>query len=686
MQYWQTWLQERNKGRFHRQLIFFSGAPEWSYCQAINFVKAEDRPVKTLWLGDSDTFTVRGLPTKQYKKLLGQECNIAVYDAHCELKPSALLALSGTITANGVLIICCPSWHRWPESKPALQSSLISHGYSIQKSVFIGRWQRSIEHTPYIGLVEQNKSFVKLQQHAIESAHSPVYDHRFASLEQQQAFESITTSTSRTSFVITAKRGRGKSALLGLIADFYIDKGRNVTLCTALTSNNRGVLKHSKHASKINWCAPDDNTLNNAKDILLIDEAANLPIQQTLRILTNCKQFILSTTIEGYEGTGRGFTNKLIPKLKKQKNQQHLNSIYLNQPIRYHFEDGLEKHFDDLFYLTAIAKNSAKPNNFNELEFSVVRDKSELSNHVLADYMDLLSCAHYQTTPEDSVRMIDSPDNFFIGLYHQKKLLAVAVIIEEANNKLLNIAEGIACGERRAKGHQMAQKLSLLLSEPAILEQKIWRINRIAVSPELQGLGIGSYFLDAIEKYACQQHVSILGASFGSNPKTDSFWLKNNYSPAHIGNSADKSTGEVSMFVVKSLCNKAFYTCRTLKYLFTLEHADHYFSQYASHTDTNVKIDINRIFERRILDYINGSRSYHHVGFALVYWIEKHKIELEKYQQKKESNAEEILLLKSKWLSNKTENELLKQFKLNGRKKLNQRLWQAFASVYWSIA
>lgn len=687
---WETWLKARYNDLFHRQIIFFSGSPQWSYQQALEITQSAKaiRRTTALWLGNSSAFTVRGFPLKQFKKVLGQESDIGVFDVHDGLHPSALLALSGTIRANGLLIICCPLWQSWPVSHSAINARLISYGFTSNRSQFVSAWQHTIENDPYVTVYHEDNHTSTMPVSAPVTLKPTLPSAKFASIDQQNAFESITKALPNKNIVILAKRGRGKSALLGMLADACISNGKTVKFCSLLKNNAATALAHSELINESHWHALDDKALNTNTDMLIIDEAANIPIQEILRLTTLCNQFILATTTDGYEGTGQGFINKLLPKLENNAALLPTKTVYMNQPLRYFADDTLEKHMDCLFHLNTDVTKFASPPPLSQLSIEITRNKHCLKTHQLKDYLNLLSQSHYQTTPDDIMRMLDSPDNFFIALYFNKSLVAVAVIIEEGNGRLAPLHADIASGERRPKGHQLAQKLSLLLSDPDVLSRKIWRINRIAVVPSVRHQGYGSYLLDQIETSALQEKVDLLGASFGQNESTNRFWFKNQYKPIHEGNAADKSTGETSLFVLKAITDRAnpILSLSSLLYLRETQASNKEDRTLLKREEQHFIKQIDDVLSKRVLDYVNGSRSVHHMGIALKFWLENHADNVKKYAQLEKETAKHVALLNGKWIDEQYDTVLIQSFGFKGQKRLYQALSDAFSQCYWHIA
>ena len=113
----------------------------------------------------------------------------------------------------------------------------------------------------------------------------------------------------------------------------------------------------------------------------------------------------------------------------------------------------------------------------------------DVDESMLQQIMSLLSLAHYQTTPDDFMRLMDSPDVLVVTFKVKDLVLATAIINIEGGDYLSDLALDIAEGKRRPKGHLGAQRLTLLSVDFKAATQSYWRINRIAVHPKLQNKG-----------------------------------------------------------------------------------------------------------------------------------------------------------------------------------------------------
>ena len=149
-----------------------------------------------------------------------------------------------------------------------------------------------------------------------------------AQLQAVLAVRRVAQGHRRRPFVLTADRGRGKSASLGIAAASLIKEGAEQIIVTAPSMAAADVIfRHAadrlgvaiEKAGVIRWRnsllmfkAPDE--LANQQepcDLLLVDEAAAIPAPLLKRLLNAYARIVFSSTIHGYEGTGRGFSVRI---------------------------------------------------------------------------------------------------------------------------------------------------------------------------------------------------------------------------------------------------------------------------------------------------------------------------------------------------------------------------------------
>ncbi|MEQ2183706.1 hypothetical protein GOODEAATRI_000714 [Goodea atripinnis] len=140
--------------------------------------------------------------------------------------------------------------------------------------------------------------------------------------------EAVSEKTLRSTVALTAARGRGKSAAMGLAVagahlDYEIIQSLNPEFNKAVVRVN--IFK--EHRQTIQYIHPGDAVKLGQAELLVIDEAAAIPLPLVKNLLGPYLVFMAST-INGYEGTGRSLSLKLIQQLRQQsaESQQNLSA------------------------------------------------------------------------------------------------------------------------------------------------------------------------------------------------------------------------------------------------------------------------------------------------------------------------------------------------------------------------
>ena len=351
--------------------------------------------------------------------------------------------------------------------------------------------KESLLDTPHIGVlvdlartVDQAKALLVFLQACSEKTH--------------------TTST----VAMTAARGRGKSAAMGLCLAGAIALGYSTMAVTAPEPENlvsvfdflcrglkalkyqehldytirynqasgREVIKcvvgiqiHRSHRQVIQYIPPHESDRFSSAEIVAVDEAAAIPLPVVRKLMTQDKDRLtfLSSTVNGYEGTGRALSLKLIKELRDSKGGRRaeldvanaasreivgarsrkgeakvheqrykaaasaaaggddgdvlsgpLREIELSMPIRYAKGDGVETWLNKLLCLDSGSSAQLKlhggaPAPGDCELYSVDRDAlfsyHKLSEAFLQKLMGLYTSAHYKNTPNDLQMLSDAP-------------------------------------------------------------------------------------------------------------------------------------------------------------------------------------------------------------------------------------------------------------------------------------
>ncbi|MBT0584850.1 GNAT family N-acetyltransferase [Alteromonas oceanisediminis] len=601
------WLIARSKDVNHRQILLLSVAHDEGEALAEHIVSHE-KANELLWVGRRSS-AKPFIHYQQYKNYLGREYACVVYNTSPILHINALMALSGTIRAGGLLVLIAPQWDQW-----ALQLNTLpqqSYGVGDDESRFALILQASLLsdpttarvtrhgnsaptlHLPITTRLEtQSRPHHLTTEARLSAIFRPSQEQEILAQKVFQFFQQHTTCCA----TLTAHRGRGKTWLLGYIAALQLKTGLSIAVIAPQSASVKALFAHTDAVSKeregLQFLAPDSPLITqNHYDVVIVDEAASIPVPQLKKILSQHTRFILSTTLDGYEGSGLGFTQRVLPLLSSLVSK-HVLHEHLVEPMRWYDNDPIENLWQK-FISRRVDSDSAvgKP---EDASFSTLRgDALTQHSHWVDSAFQLLQLAHYQTTPQDLVRLYDAHDSVVFILTSENNLLGAAVGIIEGGEALSDVADDIAKGARRVHGHLSAQQMALATANPSVAMLNFLRINRIAITPMLQQQGLGSLLLDHIYRWCEKQRIDVISSVFGSSTSLKAFWRKNAFSIRTLSGKANKASG-----LVNELCY------RTLN----ANSAELLVDAAQQSAETAL---------RKAQDFIHGHRSYSQVSSAL---------------------------------------------------------------------
>ncbi len=452
------------------------------------------------------------------RNLLGREFQHAVFDAHRGFHAEAFAALAGTLRAGGWLQLIVPPWQHWPERPDSDSLRWSEQPAAIPTPHFIHHLQRSLSCHECL-LHRQDSPWPQ-----------PAWPSRPAwhcqAPQQQQAILSQLLALPPAVAVLTAPRGRGKSALAGMLAQ------QRRCIITAPAKVATDVLA-SFAGEAFRFMAPDALLAAEAvtADWLIVDEAAAIPAPLLAQLVSRFPHVLLVTTVQGYEGTGRGFMLKFCASLP------HVNYFTLDEPLRWARHDPLEALlnssllFSEPLPLVAQADWQCVP---------LDRHDWQRQPALMISLYQLLTSAHYRTSPLDLRRMMDAPGMRFIALRHQHQVAGALWLIEEGGLDA-ELAAQIWAGRRRPRGNLVAQSLAAHGDSPQAATLRSLRISRIAVEASLRQHGLGSRLLDAARQ--ATNGSDFLSVSFGFTPALWRFWQQNGFELVRIGSHLEASSG-----------------------------------------------------------------------------------------------------------------------------------------------
>jgi tRNA(Met) cytidine acetyltransferase len=540
----------------HRGIVHIAGSE--AFCvnmaqQCIDAMKWQ----KTEHLPHQGSATI----SQHLQTLLGTEIDALIINAWQGFNPNVLGAASGCVKTGGALLLLTPPVNAWAGYQDPDYQRMLSptHVFSEVQGRFVQHVIDIInanEHVIYF--TESDNDIVLPQIYKQNDIFSADYS------EQQKAIDAVqqvATGHSKRPLVITSDRGRGKSSTLGIAAAQLL-RARDIRIVvTAPCQQNVKTLfqqaektlnlPHSsnlvlKNNHSIMQFMSVDAVLQQEGDIdlLLVDEAAAIPAHILFQLLNCCKRLVFSTTVDGYEGNGRGFSVRFLPSLQQRMPQTRV--LQLHAPIRYAKDDPLE-YFSNAALLLKSPEVLMKT--LGEITYAHLdRDKLVKQKMRLAQIFSLLINAHYKTTPDDLRILLDHPDVSIDILESQGNVLAVALSMQEGGFDSQHI-NTLVQDNRRYRGHLIPQTLALS-GFASMLPLSTQRILRIAVVPELQNQGFGKQLLQDIQQHST---ADFIGASFSAELSVLRFWQSLDMQAVRLGVHKEPSTGQYACVVLKPL-------------------------------------------------------------------------------------------------------------------------------------
>ena len=504
-----------------RRLLVLSGEERWCFDHALKLRDA--LPGDWLWISPQPDAENHCSPSA-LQTLLGREFRHAVFDARHGFDAAAFAALSGTLKAGSWLVLLLPVWEEW-ENQPDADSLRWSDCPDpIATPHFVQHLKRVLTADNDAILWRQNQPFSlahftpRTDWHPATGAPQP---------EQQQLLQQLLTMPPGVA-AVTAARGRGKSALAGQL----ISRIAGSAIVTAPAKAATDVLAQFA-GEKFRFIAPDALLASDEQaDWLVVDEAAAIPAPLLHQLVSRFPRTLLTTTVQGYEGTGRGFLLKFCARFP------HLHRFELQQPIRWAQGCPLEKMvsealvFDDENFTHTPQGNIV----ISAFEQTLWRSEPETPLKVY----QLLSGAHYRTSPLDLRRMMDAPGQHFLQAAGENEIAGALWLVDEGGLSQ-ELSQAVWAGLRRPRGNLVAQSLAAHGSNPLAATLRGRRVSRIAVHPARQREGTGQQLIAGALQYT--QDLDYLSVSFGYTGELWRFWQRCGFVLVRMGNHREASSG-----------------------------------------------------------------------------------------------------------------------------------------------
>ncbi|EFN5816211.1 tRNA(Met) cytidine acetyltransferase [Escherichia coli] len=504
-----------------RRLLVLSGEEGWCFDHALKLRDA--LPGDWLWISPQPDAENHCSPSA-LQTLLGREFRHAVFDARHGFDAAAFAALSGTLKAGSWLVLLLPVWDEW-ENQPDADSLRWSDCPDpIATPHFVQHFKRVLTANNDAILWRQNQPFTlahftpRTDWHPATGAPQP---------EQQQLLQQLLTMPLGVA-VVTAARGRGKSALAGQL----ISRIAGSAIVTAPAKAATYVLAQFA-GEKFRFIAPDALLASDEQaDWLVVDEAAAIPAPLLHQLVSRFPRTLLTTTVQGYEGTGRGFLLKFCARFP------HLHRFELQQPIRWAQGCPLEKMVSEALVFDDENFTHTPQGNIVISAFEQTLWRSEPQTPLKV--YQLLSGAHYRTSPLDLRRMMDAPGQHFLQAVGENEIAGALWLVDEGGLSQ-ELSQAVWAGFRRPRGNLVAQSLAAHGSNPLAATLRGRRVSRIAVHPARQREGTGQQLIAGALQYT--QDLDYLSVSFGYTGELWRFWQRCGFVLVRMGNHREASSG-----------------------------------------------------------------------------------------------------------------------------------------------
>ncbi|RXG60292.1 RNA cytidine acetyltransferase [Armadillidium vulgare] len=392
----------------------------------------------------------------------------------------------------------------------------------------------------------------------------------------KQFISAITENSLSSTITLTAARGRGKSAAMGLslagalyvgYANVFVTSPSPENLKTFFEFLLKGLdsLGYEKHINYevlvssdpehnksilnvtvkkeykqfVQYISPYESDVLDNAELVIIDEAAAIPLPQVQALLGPYLVF-LASTISGYEGTGRSLSLKLIKELREQAKEGESDSMKsqisdekglkkrkiqcasvkrklielgLEESIRYKGGDPIEKWLFDLLCLESSLSPLKKslPNPEECSLFYVNRDVlfcyHKMTEKFLKNVMNLLVASHYKNTPDDLQMLSDAPAHQLFVLLpptgEDECPQPICVVFEGKISKVSLESLGNS-SQRKPAGDMIPWTINSYYDDDEFPQLSGARVVRIATHPDMQGRGFGTRAMKLLEEYYCR--------------------------------------------------------------------------------------------------------------------------------------------------------------------------------------
>ncbi len=484
-----------------------------------------------LWIGD-DAPRFTAISARRVGDLLGRAFDVVVLDAHRGFDADVLGQVHGLVWGGGALVLRRGPVGERPPQAAATRLAVVPYGPADVGRRFEDHVERTLETTPAPTQLEPARHV---------AAGTP---------EQARIVDAIARAWQHaepTRIVLTADRGRGKSAALGLAL------ARVGSVRAAVTAANpEAVREVLRFAPSVPLVSVRDLLRDpSAYDVIAVDEAAQIPVPTLQRLVRRhpTAHFAFATTTHGYEGTGRGFALRFVEWLAR--GDVPISRLSLRAPIRWPADDPLERTMFATLLLDCELPDVTAVDDVAIVTLDRDALVTDLSR--LRELFGLLVHAHYRTTPNDLHRLLDAPNLRVHAVLADGHVVAATIVAEEGGLSE-ELCQAVADGTTRINGHALADALVAHLGHTDAGRLRMLRSVRIAVHPAWRRRGIASRLVEHVHR---SDDPDLFGTMFGATAELVAFRRRLGYEVVRLSASRGARTGEPSVMMLRPVSARA---------------------------------------------------------------------------------------------------------------------------------
>jgi tRNA(Met) cytidine acetyltransferase len=541
-----------------RRLVLVTG-PEAAAEAALLRALGDPVPEGLLWVAERAPAWIDATPPGRAAGQLGGECRLLVFNAHQGLHPDGLAAAVGSLRGGGDCVLLAPALADWPHFADPDLARFAAYPRRVEDmhGRFLARLAALLRDHPAVCRVEAGAA------PALRWA-GPAGSPLCLSAEQEAviaAVERVARGHAGRPLVLTADRGRGKSTALGVAVARLLAAG--FPQISVLAPNRAAAATLLRHAGgdggadpRLRFLRPADLAAEPGRPLglVLVDEAAAIPVATLEGLLARSRRLVFASTVHGYEGSGRGFELRFAARLAERMPQ--LRRMTLTEPVRWPAGDPLEALLDRGLLLDAGLPPVADGSAAEPLIERIRPDDLAADETLLRQVFGLLVAAHYQTRPSDLRQLLDNPD-LVLWLARLDGAVAGVLLLGAEGGFDPDMADQVAAGRRRPRGHLLVQSLAVHAGLEDLLRERVLRVQRIAVHPRARRRGIGHAMLAAAAGSGAAEGFSLLGCAYGVDPELLAFWESAGFHAVRLGIRVDPASAAHSLFMLRPLAAAA---------------------------------------------------------------------------------------------------------------------------------